>query len=179
MTVIVLTEHEGFYYMTGDGRTSQDWMGIASDNSVKVHEGKECIYGTCGNASAKLVIKALLDKTRDPLKLMRLMKHKDFKDILQNSSTLVATKKHGCFTLGISKIGGLVSGPGEFMCDIVTWDRDCLPQIEGSGFLSVRTLLSQYRETTPEMVKDAIEQSYTVNHTIGGKITQVKLKIGK
>jgi hypothetical protein len=173
MTVIVLSKHENHYYMHADGRTSQDWMGIASDNSVKVHTGKDCIYGTCGRAAAKVIVKALLSRTRDPLKMAKLLHHKDFKDILQESSTLVATKKHGCYSINI-RGASLFSPKADH--SIITWDLDTLPQILGSGFLNVRTLLAQYDKPTPEQVRKAIEDSYKVNHTIGGLISEVKLK---
>ncbi len=178
MTVIVMTKHDGHYYMTGDGRTTQDWIGISSDNSIKVHEGKDCLYGVCGNASAKLVIKALLDKTRDPLKLLKLMGSKEFKDILQDSAAMVATKKHGCYTL---RIDNKKDKDGAKTTDfsIVPWQDADLPQMVGSGFISVRTLLAQKNTITPMTVKDSIFDSYKVNHTIGGLITQVKLKVGK
>src|SRR5690348_1942698 len=106
MTVIVLSKYAGNYYMHSDGRTSQDWMAIASDNSVKVHKDTDYIYGTCGNASAKVVIKALLKRTRDPFKIIKLLHHKDFRDILQDSCTLVATQRHGCYSISIHKNSG-------------------------------------------------------------------------
>ncbi len=175
MTVIVLSQHEGSYYMTGDGRATEDWRGVCTDNFIKVHSGKDYIYGTCGNCSANVVVKALLAKTRDPIKLLKLMKHKDFKDILQDSSTLVATKKFGCYTLDISKSKVLFT-PSAAEGDIILWDDGTLPQIAGSGYLNVRTLLAQKEKASPKEVIKAIEDSYKVNHTIGGKITQVRLK---
>ncbi len=178
MTVIVLSKYEGHYYMHSDGRTSQDWMGIASDNSIKVYEGKECIYGTCGKAAAKVIIKELLNKTRDPLKMAKLLYHKDFKDILQDSKTLVATKKYGCYTISISMGRSSMFNSGKTECDIILWEDANLPQITGSGFLNVRTLLAQYEtDPSPMQVKEAIKDSYKVNHTIGGLISEVKLKV--
>jgi hypothetical protein len=177
MTVIVLSKHDGVYHIHGDGRTSMDWMGVATNNSTKVHAGKDYIYGTCGNATAKVVIKALLEKTTDPIKLLRLMHHKDFKDILQDSKTLVATKKHGCYEISIRKQGGLL-GNTSASCGVITWDDDALPQMSGSGSLAVGALLSQHDEPMPIHVEQSIQQAFKVNHTIGGKITQVSLDIG-
>lgn len=162
--------------MHGDGRTSQDWMGISTNNSVKVHEGKDCIYGTCGKAAAKLVMKDILNKTCNPMQVLRKLHSKDYKDILQDSQTLVATKKYGCYTLSIH--GGNPFKAGH-QVDICSWDDDALPQIVGSGFLSVRTLLSTQEKITPDAVKWAIQQSFEVNHTIGGKITHVSLPLPK
>lgn len=71
MTVIVLTKEKNTYHIHGDGRTSQDWMGIASNNSKKVHEGKDCIFGICGKASAKLIMKDILNKTSAPMQVLR------------------------------------------------------------------------------------------------------------
>ena len=177
MTVIVLSKHGGYYHLTGDGRTSQDWMGIASDNTIKVREGKNCIYGTCGKAAAKIVIAHMLAKTQNPIKLLQMMHHKDYKDLLQDSTTLVASPKYGCYTIQISN-GHILSGKSH---SIVTWDEGALPQIIGSGFLSVRTLLStiENKDITLQVVNDAILSSYKVNHTIGGKITTVKIKAPK
>lgn len=162
--------------MTGDGRTSQDWLGIASDNSIKVHEGKNCIFGTCGKAAAKIIVQNLLKKTQDPFKLIKLLHHKDFKDILQDSHTLVATQRYGCYSLNVRPSSNSMFSSGSAIKDVVLWDDDCLPQIIGSGFLNVRTLLSQYDKVTPELVKESIRTAYKTNHTIGGLITEVKLK---
>lgn len=176
MTVIVLIKDKNGYHLLGDGRTSQDWMGINTDNSRKVHEGKDCIYGTCGDASAKLIMKDILSKTCNPIQVLRKLHSKDYKDILQNSQTLVATKKHGCYTLTIQDGNPFKSGHEVGIC---TWDDDALPQMVGSGFLSVRTLLATQENITPQVVEWAISTSYEVNHTIGGKITHVSLLLPK
>lgn len=176
MTVIVLSKSNGHYYMTGDGRTSMGWMGIASDTTQKVHQLKDCLYGVCGNASAKMIIEMLLKRTRDPKRLIKLLLHKDFKDILQDCEALIATQKFGCYTISISNGHPMFKSSGS--SEIITWSDESLPQISGSGSLNVKTLLSVNHEDkpTPEQIVKSIEASYKVNHTIGGTITQVSLK---
>ncbi len=177
MTVIVMSKNNNKYYLTSDGRTSQGWMGIASDNTVKVHSGKGCIYGVCGNASAKLIMKMLLNKTSDPVKFLKLLHHKDYAHLLQHSTTLVASQKFGCFTVHIHprSMSPFGSSSGH-TCEIIPWDDKNLPQIAGSGSLQVKALLSQYaQEPLPEGVKAAILQAYVTNHTIGGEISQISL----
>lgn len=176
MTVIVLTKEKNTYHIHSDGRTSQDWMGISTNNSKKVHDGKDCIFGVCGSAAAKLIIKDVLSKVNNPIQVLRKLHSKDYKDLLQDSQTLVATKKHGCYTLSISTKSLFSTSPN---ISIVTWDDDALPQIVGSGFLSVRTLLSTQEKITPKIVEWAITQAYEVNHTIGGKISHLSLELPK
>lgn len=177
MTVIVLSRTKDTYYIHSDGRCSQDWMGIASDNAVKVFKEKDCIFGICGSAAAKVVVQQILKKATDPFKVLKLLHHKDFRDILQPCQILVASAKHGAYTVFISEYEGLMSS--KIYKGVVTWGDESLPQIVGSGFLNVRSLLSVQKTITPKVVEEAIIQAYTTNHTIGGKVSMVSVKIKK
>ncbi len=174
MTVICLTKYKNTYTISGDGRTSQDWAGVSTDSSIKVFKTKDCIYGGCGHASARLVINKALSRTSDPFKLLKLLNHKDWRDLLQPTSVLVASKKHGAYTVSIDKRGMLSTGHD---VNVITWDDGALPQVIGSGFLQVRTLLSMHDngKLSPKVVKDAITSAYKTNHTIGGNITQLSI----
>lgn len=176
MTVIVLSKHKDSYYLHSDSRCTQGAYGIMSDSYTKVYEQKDCIFSVCGEASCVLVMKALLAKTRDPLKLLRLLHHKEFKDILSSCSVLIATTRNGCYILDIDKKGLFDS---EAKHSVVTLTDKDLPQMDGSGFVNVRSKLSEYDIVTPDVVKRCIEAAYKDNHTIGGAVQEVKLSVGK
>lgn len=184
MTVIVLSKFEGYYYIHGDGRTSQDWMGIFSDESIKVHKGKDCIYGICGNCADILPLSEALKHTRDPFKLLKLLNGKEYKPLIQSTGVLVATTSHGCYSIERRphRDPAIEADPAKRPgATIMPISLAQMPVMDGSGFISVRTLLAQKdpNEISPDVVEDAIQDSYKVNHTIGGKVSSVRLKIGK
>lgn len=176
MTVIVMSKHKDHYYIHADGRCTQDWMGIASDEVTKVFEGKDFIFGLAGAAAAQLIIGEALAKETRPMQLLKLLESSEFKPYLRSCSALIATTNHGAYGLSVRPEGFLSS---TMTVDIIRWNEGDLPQSIGSGFLNVRTLLSLNSKVTPELVKKAIKDSYKVNHTIGGRISETKLKISK
>lgn len=186
MTVIVMSKYDGSYYLTSDGRTTQDWAGIASDETQKVFAGNNCAYGICGNASAKTVIHELLRKSTKPIDVLRHARHESFKGLLKDCSVLVATKKHGCYTLNINAANPFQP---EDRLSIIPWSDEQLPQVAGSGFLNVRTALGVIKDQEgednntnhqhPDSIVWAITQSYKDNHTIGGRVSQVELQLTK
>lgn len=172
MTVIVLykDDSDGKYKITGDGRTSQDWMGVFSDNTTKVFNEGTHIFGSAGDASSKTVIPVILKKSKGKhINLLRLCRDKDFVDILPNCQTIFAHHKEG---IGMLSIHGSILGGKQVQ--VLPLQDEQLPQAIGSGFINVRTLLSG-KVTTQKTVEKAIKDSYEVNHTIGGKITTVVL----
>ncbi len=180
MTVIVLTEHKGYYYLHGDGRATEGSHGINTDNEVKVYQGKGYMFGQCGECSDLLPLNEALKTTHEPFKLLKLLHSDEFKLLFKNLGVLVATSKHGCYSIDRTphKDPNIEHDPVKRpLATIIPWTREALPQMVGSGYLHVRTLLAQHEVITPDIVKSAIETSYKVNHTIGGKITELKLKV--
>lgn len=191
MTVIVLSKFENTYFIHADGRCSMDWMGIHSDNATKVHQGKGYIWGFCGSCDSILPLEEALKKTQDPIKLLRYLNSKAIAPYLSSFGILVATKKHGAY-----QVERRCSAHKEIECDekkrpkasLMKLSDEQLPQTDGSGFLSVKTLLIasggkgylhkvEDKEHHSDAVKAAITDSYLVNHTIGGEIKELRLDI--
>lgn len=176
MTVIVIYEDYDTkeIKITGDGRTSQDWMGIFSDETTKVFRKKDFIYGSCGDASSKAVIPELLRKTKcNKMALLNAIKDEEFKDILPNCKTFYAHKTKG---MAIMTVDAKNSKDDYGKISILPLEYAQLPQAIGSGFLNVRTLLGNSKKVTQRDVEKAIRDSYKHNHTIGGKVSTVVLK---
>lgn len=172
----MLSKHEGKYYVHSDGRVTQDWTGIASDEFVKVFKAKDCVYAICGNADSVLMLHEVFNKGSKPTQVLRTMSSPEFYPFLKSCSVLVGTAHHGCYSISINPKGFLSDA---LDVSIIPWPDNSLPQVKGSGFLNVKTLLAAKDKVTPTLVKKSIKDSYKVNHTIGGSIFEASIAINK
>lgn len=180
MTVLVAHKHKDTYYIHSDGRASMGSHGIASDNYVKVHKGKDYIAAICGNCSDVIPLLAILNESQNPVELLTLGRSEKYRPLFEHFSAIVISREHGAFILERipSKDSSIESDdskrPGVQTMPLS--DED-LPWTEGSGMIHVKAILSTYKKVTPETVKKAIRLAYKTNHTIGGKIREVSLKV--